>query len=120
MTEPTTLVVPGVLASIAAGFLQLMGIDMIPVIWGSIGAIFAQGYSDLPITRTRACIHIFGSGLLGGLMGTVFAAFSPDFRTLDPRHLVLVLAAVCGFGCQPIMQAILSKLLHKLTGDQQP
>ena len=120
MTEPTTLIAPGILASIAAGFLQILGIDMIPVIWACIGATFAQGCSELEISRTRACIHIFGSGLLGGLMGTVFASLFPEFKGLDPRHLVFVLAAVCGFGGQPIMQALLSKMLQKLDGVRAP
>jgi hypothetical protein len=117
MTEPVSIASSSVIAAFAAGFLQLVGIDMPPVIWACIGAAFAQGYSDVEISRFRVAVHILGGGMLGALMGTVFASFFPEFAGLDHRHLVFMLAAVGGFGAQPIMQTLLTKIVKKLEGN---
>ena len=116
MTEPISIASSSTIAAVAAAFLQLVGIDMPPVIWAGIGAAFAQGYSDVQITRFRAAAHILGAAMLGALIGTVLASFLPEFAGLEHRLVIFLLAAVGGFGAQPIMQTLLTKLIKKLGG----
>jgi hypothetical protein len=116
MSEPVSIAGSSVIAAIAAGFLQVSGIDLPPVLWAAIGAAFMQGHSDEEISRFRVAVHIIGSGLLGGLMAVFFVNLLPTFGDVAMRYATLMTAAVCGFGAQPIMQSLLTKVLKKIEG----
>lgn len=116
MTEPVTIAGSSVIATATAVFLQMSGIDLPPVLWAMIGASFMQGHNQEEISRLRVAVHIVLSGLLGGLLGTVFVKLMPEFSGVDSRHLTLLASAVCGFGSQPLMQRLLAKLSAGIDG----
>ena len=116
MSEPVSIAGSSVIATITAVFLQTSGIDLPPVLWAAIGASFMQGHSQEEISRLRVAVHIVLSGLLGGLLGTVFVKVMPEFASVDQRHLTLLASAVCGFGSQPLMQRLLAKISTQIDG----
>jgi hypothetical protein len=116
MTEPVSIAGSSIIATATAVFLQTSGIDLPPVLWAAIGASFMQGHNQEQISRWQVAIHIVLSGLLGGLLGTVFVKMMPQFSGVDARHLTLLASAVCGFGSQPLMQRLLAKLSSGIDG----
>jgi len=116
MAEPVSIAGSSVIATITAVFLQTSGIDLPPVLWAAIGASFMQGHNQEQISRMRVAVHIVLSGLLGGLLGTVFVKIMPAFSGVDSRHLTLLASAVCGFGSQPLMHRLLAKLSAGIDG----
>jgi hypothetical protein len=117
MTEPVvTITSTSAVAAIAAAFLQIAGVDLPAVIWSAIGAAFMQGHSKQQVSRLRVLVQIVGAALVGGLMGTVLAGMVPAFAGVQHAHIVFLLCAVCGFGAQPLLQTMLSKLVQKIEG----
>ena len=116
MSDPLTLAGSSAVAATAAVFLQLLGIDLPPVLWAAIGASFMQGHSKIEVSRLRVFIQVAAAALLGGLMGVVLASIAGSLLGANPRPAMLLLSALCGFGCQPVMQALLGRLIKKIEG----
>lgn len=114
MSDPITLAGSSAIAATTAVFLQLLGIDLPPVLWAAIGSAFMQGHAKLEVSRLRVFAQVVGAALLGGLMGVVLASMAGSLLGSNPRPAMLLLSAVCGFGAQPLLQALLGRLLKKI------
>ena len=116
MSDPVTLASSSVVAGVAAVILQTLGIDLPPILWAAIGAGFMQGHSTIEVSRVRVAVQVAAAALLGGLMGTVLASMAGGLLGANPRPVALLLSAVCGFGAQPALQALLGRLIKKIEG----
>ena len=106
---PTSATALGVVAGV---ILDILGIELPPLMWSVIGASFMQGYSAVETSKTRAVIQVIGSGLLGTVIGLTITNLGGI--SFEPAKYLA--CALGGFGAHPVLQALLKRLIEKIEG----
>ena len=100
------------LGFVAGVILDILGIEIPPLMWSVIGASFMQGYSSVETTKLRAIVQVVGSGLLGTVIGLTITNLGGI--TYEPAKYLA--CALGGFGAHPVLQALLKKLVERIEG----
>lgn len=106
---PATGSIVGVVAGI---LLEILGIDVPPLVWALVGAALMQGYSEATVSKSRAAVQVAASSMLGAIIGLSITRFAK----IDHQHTTYLLCALGGFGAHPLMQVLLSKMTNKIEG----
>lgn len=106
---PATGTVVGVVAGIV---LEVLGVDVPPLVWSAVGAALMQGYSSFETTKCRAAIQVVASTLLGTVIGLTIT----DLGNISYEPAKFLACALGGFGAHPVLQALLKRLLEKIEG----
>ena len=99
-----------VVGAIAGVILEVLGIDVPPLMWAVVGAALMQGYSQATVSRGRATVQIVASSMVGALIGLSVTKFA----NIDHQQTVYLLCALGGFGAHPLTQKLLLKLSAKI------
>lgn len=101
----------GSVIGVAAGVvLEILGIDVPPLVWAIVGAALMQGYSEVNVSRGKAAVQIVASSMLGAIIGLSAAKYSG----ISHQHTVYLLCAIGGFGAHPLMQSFLARFTKKV------
>lgn len=106
---PATGTAVGVVAGVV---LEVLGVDVPPLVWSAVGAALMQGYSNLETTKTRAAVQVVASSLLGAIIGLTVTNLGGI--TYEPARFLA--CALGGFGAHPVLQALLKRLIEKIEG----
>ena len=97
---------------VAGVVLEVLGVDVPPLVWSTVGAALMQGYSQDTVSRGRAMVQVIASALLGSLIGLTITKVAD----ISHQHTTYLLCALGGFGAHPLMQLLLSKLTQRIEG----
>lgn len=97
---------------VAGVVLEVLGVDVPPLVWSTVGAALMQGYSTSTVSRGRATVQVIASAMLGSLIGLSITKAA----SVDHQHTTYLLCALGGFGAHPLMQLFLSKLTKRIEG----
>lgn len=109
MTEPTTTTA-AIASGLSAFTLSLFGVDYYALVWGLIGAMFAQGKTTT-MTRKQAVIYVIISTLAGAAIGSGIHAI---FFTGTNKPVLVLLSLAGGAGAQKIVDAAVCVIANKL------
>lgn len=93
--------------------LEILGIDVPPLMWSIIGAALMQGYAETSVSRGRAVVQVVASSMVGALIGLSVTKFA----SIEHQHTTYLLCALGGFGAHPLMQKLLARLESKIDGE---
>lgn len=109
MTEPTTTTA-AIASGLSAFTLALFGVDYYALVWGLVGAMFAQGMTST-MTRKQAIIYVSLATFSGAAIGTGFQAL---FFGSTNKPVLVLFSLAGGFAAQKILDGVVSLITRRL------
>ena len=115
----------GSVIGVAAGVvLEILGIEVPPLVWSIAGAALAQGYSEVEVSKSRMAVQIISSSFLGAIIGLnihllpklVGVDIAQGLTAAHLQHTTYLFCALGGFAAHPIMKKFLVNIAGEKSG----